>query len=161
MSQLVPTKDKILTIRELFLKNKDSIQAALPRHLTTRKGRFSQFSSRAVFPCGGRRQPPECGRARHLSATLRLAMDRVGRIASCDKQKAPGGVRRTDAGPCSTGCAAVNYPTRLGRLHVGSTHIDTRRHTLPPDRHAAATLRAENSLHAVNGDGAHQPRTRP
>lgn len=38
-------------------------------------------------------------------------------------------------------------------LHVGSTHIDTRRHTLPPDRHAAATLRDENSLHAVNGGG--------
>ena len=28
--EIVPLKDKVLTVRDLFLKNKDQIQAALP-----------------------------------------------------------------------------------------------------------------------------------
>lgn len=34
MSQIIPAKDRILTIRDLFLRNRDQIQAALPRHMT-------------------------------------------------------------------------------------------------------------------------------
>ena len=50
MSQIVPTKDKIVTIRELFLKNKDQIQAALPRHLTVDRMIRVAFTSINLTP---------------------------------------------------------------------------------------------------------------
>jgi recombination protein RecT len=50
MSQIVPTKDKILTIRELFTKNKQQIQAALPRHLTVDRMIRVAFTSISLTP---------------------------------------------------------------------------------------------------------------
>ena len=48
--EIVPLKDKVLTVRDLFLKNKDQIQAALPKHMTVDRMIRVAFTSINLTP---------------------------------------------------------------------------------------------------------------
>ena len=48
--EIVPLKDKVMTVRDLFLKNKDQIQAALPKHMTVDRMIRVAFTSINLTP---------------------------------------------------------------------------------------------------------------